>query len=51
MNTTYELSNLRKDSDVFNGKFKKGSILSETFSALVNGRELPKESTHGKKPL
>lgn len=42
MNTTYELNNLRKDSDVFNGKFNKQSPVSEIFSAMVNGEELSK---------
>ena len=42
MNTTYELNNLRKDSDVFNGKFSKQSPVVEIFSAMVNGEELSK---------
>lgn len=40
MNTTYELNNLRKDSDAFSGKFTKQSPVSEVFSAMVNGEEL-----------
>lgn len=40
MNTTYELNNLRKDSDVFNGKFTKQSPVVEIFAAMVNGEEL-----------
>lgn len=40
MNTTYELNNLRKDSDVFNGKFNKQSPVVEIFSAMINGEEL-----------
>ncbi len=42
MNTTYELNNLRKDSDMFSGKFSKQSPVSEVFSAMVNGEELSK---------
>lgn len=40
MNTTYELNNLRKDADMFNGKFTKQSPVVEIFSAMVNGEEL-----------
>lgn len=40
MNTTYELNNLRKDADVFSGKFTKQSPVVEIFSAMVNGEEL-----------
>lgn len=40
MNTTYELNNLRKDSDVFTGKFTKQSPVVEIFAAMVNGEEL-----------
>ena len=42
MNTTYELNNLRRDSDIFDGKFNKYSPVVEVFSALVNGEELSK---------
>lgn len=42
MNTTYELNNLRKDADVFSGKFSKQSPVVEIFSAMVNGEELSK---------
>ena len=42
MNTTYELNNLRKDSDMFSGKFTKQSPVVEIFSAMVNGEELSK---------
>lgn len=42
MNTTYELNNLRKDSDAFSGKFTKQSPVVEIFSAMVNGEELSK---------
>lgn len=42
MNTTYELNNLRKDADVFSGKFTKQSPVVEIFSAMVNGEELSK---------
>ena len=40
MNTTYELNNLRKDADLFDGKFKRTSPVVEVFSAMVNGQEL-----------
>lgn len=42
MNTTYELNNLRKDADLFDGKFTKTSPIVEVFSAMVNGQELSK---------
>jgi hypothetical protein len=42
MNMTFELNNLRKDADVFGGKFTKQSPVVEIFSALVNGQELSK---------
>lgn len=42
MNTTYELNNLRKDADMFDGKFTKTSPVVEIFSAMVNGQELSK---------
>ncbi len=42
MNTTYELNNLRKDADLFDGKFTKTSPVVEVFSAMVNGQELSK---------
>ena len=42
MNTTYELNNLRKDADMFDGKFTKTSPVVEVFSAMVNGQELSK---------
>lgn len=42
MNTTYELNNLRKDADLFDGKFTKASPIVEIFSAMVNGQELSK---------
>lgn len=40
MNTTYELNNLRRDADVFDGKFKKTSTIVEIFSAMVNGQDV-----------
>lgn len=40
MNTTYELNNLRKDADIFSGKFNKFSPVVEVFSAMVNGESL-----------
>lgn len=42
MNTTYELNNLRKDADVFSGKFHKGSPVVEVFTAMVNGEDVAK---------
>lgn len=42
MNTTYELNNLRKDADLFDGKFNRTSPVVEVFSAMVNGQELSK---------
>lgn len=42
MNTTYELNNLRKDADMFSGKFTKNSAVVEIFSAMVNGEEISK---------
>jgi len=42
MNTTYELNNIRKDADFFNGKFRKSSTVVEVFSAMVNGESLDK---------
>lgn len=40
MNTTYELNNIRKDADLFDGKFNKFSPVVEVFSAMVNGESL-----------
>lgn len=40
--TTYELNNIRKDADAFDGKFNKFSPVVEVFSAMVNGEELSK---------
>lgn len=42
MNTTYELNNLRKDADMFSGKFTKSSPVVEIFAAMVNGEEISK---------
>lgn len=42
MNTTYELNNLRKDADMFSGKFTKNSPVVEIFAAMVNGEEISK---------
>lgn len=42
INTTYELNNCHKDSDLFSGKFTKQSPVVEIFSAMVNGEELSK---------
>lgn len=46
MNTSFELNNIRKDSDVFSGKFTRTSPVVEIFAAMVNGEEL---SRFGKK--
>ena len=40
MNTTYELNNLRKDIDYLNREIRKGSVVSEVFSAMVNGKDV-----------
>lgn len=40
MNTTYELNNLRKDSDYLNRDMRATSIVSEVFSAMVKGQEV-----------
>lgn len=45
MNTTYELNNIRKDADLFDGKFSKTSPVVEVFAAMVNGQELSKFGT------
>lgn len=42
MNTTYELNNIHRDADNFDGKFNKHSPVVEVFSALVNGDDLSK---------
>lgn len=42
MNTTYELNNIRKDADMFSGKFHKASPVVEIFSAMVNGQDVGK---------
>lgn len=44
MNMTYELNNIRKDADLFDGKFNKSSKIVEVFSALVNGDSLDRFS-------
>lgn len=41
MNTTYELNNLRKDSDI-PSRIQKQSPVVEVFAAMVNGEELSK---------
>lgn len=38
--STYELNNIRKDSDIFNGKFNKNSPIVEVFSAMVEGKDI-----------
>ena len=40
MNTTYELNNLRKDSDYLNRDLRATSIVSAVFSAMVDGKEV-----------
>ena len=40
MKTTYELNNLRKDSDFLNREMRATSVISEVFSAMVNGNEV-----------
>lgn len=37
---TFELNNVRKDNEMFSGKFNKTSPVVEIFAALVNGEEL-----------
>lgn len=49
--TTYELNNIRKDADIFNGKFHKFSPVVEVFSAMVNGEELSKFGTKADKAV
>lgn len=39
---TYELNNLRKDAELFDGKFKQNSPVVEVFKAMVNGEEVSK---------
>lgn len=39
---TFELNNIRKDADMFSGKFTKTSPVVEIFAAMVNGEELSK---------
>lgn len=40
MNTTYELNNLRKDSDYLNREMRATSVVAEVFSAMVKGNEV-----------
>ena len=42
MNTTFELNNVRRDADNFNGTFTKNSPVVEIFAAMVNGESLDK---------
>lgn len=39
---TYELNNVRKDAELFDGKFTKNSPVVEVFAAMVSGQELSK---------
>jgi len=48
MSKIFELNNARKDSDyVAKNKYNKASGVVEVFSALVNGREMPKLKKEG----
>ena len=40
MNTTYELNNLRKDSDYLSREMRATSVVAEVFSAMVKGNEV-----------
>lgn len=40
MSTTYELNNLRKDADYLSRELRPNSVVSEVFSAMVNGKEI-----------
>lgn len=51
MNTAYELNNIRKDADIFNGKFNKFSPVVEVFSAMVNGEPISKFGAKGDKAV
>ena len=44
---TFELNNVRKDSDMFNGKFTKQSPVVEVFAAMVNGESLDRFGKKG----
>lgn len=37
---TFEMNNIRKDADIFNGKFTRQSPVVEIFAAMVNGEDL-----------
>lgn len=39
---TFEMNNVRKDSDIYNGKITKRSPVVEVFAAMVNGESLDK---------
>lgn len=51
MNTTFELNNIRRDSDIFDNKFNKNSPIVEVFSAMVNGESLDKFGAKGDKAV
>lgn len=51
MNTTFELNNIRRDADLFDGKFNKTSPIVEVFSAMVNGESLEKFGAKGDKAV
>lgn len=38
---TFELNNVRKDADIFGGKFNAKSPVVEIFSAMITGKDLP----------
>lgn len=42
MSVTFELNNAHKDAEYASGKIKKTSPVVEVFSAMVDGREIPK---------
>lgn len=47
MSYTFELNNERKDADFINKTLKNTSPVVEVFSAMVNGKELPKYNKKG----
>lgn len=52
MNTTYELNNLRKDSDYIGGsQIKANSPVVEVFAAMVNGESIEKFGKMGDKAV
>lgn len=51
MNTTYELNNIRKDADLFDGKFNRNSTVVEVFAAMANGESLDRFGAKGDKAV